>query len=82
MVHSQDFCINTSLKLIVPPGFSVYFLFLTKRIENMFFGSVLTRGLGEVQCGHVFRFSRNNFENAYWNIVDDLYRGFLGKKGG
>jgi len=29
-----------------------------------------------VRCGHVFRFSRNNFENAYWNIVDDLYGGF------
>ena len=40
-------------------------------------GSVLTRGAAwEVRCGHVFRFSRNNFENAYWNIVDDLYGGF------
>ena len=79
MVHSQDFCINTCLKLIVQPGFSVYFLFLTKRIENMYSGSVLTRGrLGEVQCGHVFRFSRNNFENAYWNIVDTTYTEVFG----
>ena len=44
MVHSQDFCINTCLKLIGQPGFSVYFLFLTKRIENIYSGSVLTRG--------------------------------------
>ena len=36
--------------------------------------SVLTRGQsGEVLSGHVFRFSRSNFENAFWNIVDFPY---------